>query len=29
MSKKFEQMNKAELLQAITQLKLQDKVEEL
>ena len=29
MSKKFEQMNKAELLKAITQLKLQDKVEEL
>ena len=27
--KKFEQMNKAELLKAITQLKLQDKVEEL
>ena len=29
MSKKFEQMNKAELLKAITQLKLQDKVDEL
>ena len=29
MSKKFEQMNKAELLKAIMQLKLQDKVEEL
>ena len=29
MCKKFEQMNKAELLKAITQLKLQDKVEEL
>ena len=28
-TKKFEQMNKAELLKAITQLKLQDKVEEL
>ena len=28
-TKKFEQMNKAELLKAISQLKLQDKVEEL